>query len=81
MAESFVRIITLDSKNSLSRNLSGERNTMIDPLDTTTQSCMRDRILFQTSKGYLGLGSRWMKNGDRVVIFDGVKAPFILSPY
>ena len=37
-----------------------------------------NRVLFWTSSGYLGLGNRYLKAGDAVVIFDGAQTPFVL---
>ena len=42
---------------------------------------MRDRVLFMTSSGYLGLGPKFMKPQDRIVIFDGAETPYALRPY
>ena len=42
---------------------------------------MRDRVLFMKSSGYLGLGPKFMKPQDRIVIFDGAKTPYVLRPY
>jgi hypothetical protein len=37
-----------------------------------------NRVLFWTSSGYLGLGNRYLRAGDAVVIFDGAQTPFVL---
>jgi hypothetical protein len=42
---------------------------------------MRDRVLFMTNSGYLGLGPKFMKPQDRIVIFDGAETPYVLRPY
>lgn len=36
------------------------------------------RTLFTTRNGYMGIGPRWMKPGDKVVAFSGYNVPFIL---
>jgi hypothetical protein len=38
----------------------------------------RTRCFFMTEKGYLGRGLKSTKKGDKVVIFDGGKTPFLL---
>lgn len=42
---------------------------------------MKNRILFKTQRGYFGLGPRWLRPGDEVVIFDGGETPFVLTPW
>ena len=37
------------------------------------------RTLFTTRHGYMGIGPRWMKRGDSVVIFSGHNAPFVVG--
>jgi hypothetical protein len=39
---------------------------------------INNRVLFWTCSGYMGLGNRYLKIGDRVVIFDGTQTPFVL---
>lgn len=38
----------------------------------------RNRVLFWTASGSLGLGNRYLRVGDTVVIFDGAQTPFVL---
>jgi hypothetical protein len=40
--------------------------------------CFENRMLFTTKTGYIGLGSKWMQEQDKVVIFDGTETPFLL---
>ena len=37
-----------------------------------------NRAVFFTSHGHIGLGDRYLQDGDKVVIFDGGKTPFVL---
>jgi hypothetical protein len=46
--------------------------------DIIAEQHLKNRFLFQTGQGYLGVGPAWMKTGDRVVIFAGGVTPFIL---
>jgi hypothetical protein len=41
----------------------------------------KNRVIFDTRAGFLGLGPHWMQPGDCVVIFDGGKTPFILRKH
>jgi hypothetical protein len=39
----------------------------------------RGRVLFETARGYIGLGPRGAEQGDRVVVLDGGKVPYVLT--
>jgi hypothetical protein len=41
----------------------------------------KNRVIFDTRAGFLGLGPHWMQPGDCVVIFDGGETPFILRKH
>ena len=45
---------------------------------TNIAHCFHKRIFFMTRKGYFGLGPKWTKQHDKVVIFDGAETPFLL---
>ncbi|KAH6016862.1 hypothetical protein HBI82_109820 [Parastagonospora nodorum] len=48
------------------------------PYRQNMQTCFKNRAFFMTKSGYIGLGPRWMKEQDQVVIFDGAETPFLL---
>lgn len=48
------------------------------PMAEVQQKALKDRSLFWTESGFLGLGPRHLQPGDEVVIFDGDYAPFVL---
>lgn len=47
-------------------------------IEALTSPYLENRELFETHRGYIGLGPKWMAPGDQVVIFDGAQTPFVL---
>jgi hypothetical protein len=49
-----------------------------DGLLEKIQAIGRDRALFTTDSGYIGLGPLLLEPGDAIVVFDGAETPFVL---
>jgi hypothetical protein len=50
-------------------------------LEAATRPYLKNRDLYQTEEGYLGIGPHCMKKDDLVVIFDRAKMSFILREH
>ena len=72
IAKLFIRTMLLDSEEGYGKGMPWLRLGHSEAVRLSTQS------LFLTSKGYLGLGTQHLQPGDKVVIFDGTKTPFIV---
>lgn len=59
---------------------STSREEDCDRFLATTQDVCRDRCLFWTGHGRMGLGPRVASVGDEVVVLFGAQVPFLLSP-
>lgn len=51
------------------------------PYRKNIQTCFKNRGFFMTKSGYVGLGPRWMRERDQVVIFNGAETPFLLRKH
>jgi hypothetical protein len=72
-------------KSNLLPELQGVQESMrqylekaIPMFDTTIHHTCNSRAFFLTKGGYIGIGPRWMRPNDRVVILYGGKTPYIL---
>ncbi|KAJ4364416.1 hypothetical protein N0V83_009010 [Neocucurbitaria cava] len=79
MSDLFVQLITLENRNCTKppTTLGRFRQYWTRP-NMKGRPALRNRVIFKTQTGYLGVGSRWTREGDQVVIFDGFKTPFTL---
>jgi hypothetical protein len=50
----------------------------IPMFDTTIHHACNSRTFFLTEGGYIGIGPRWLRRNDKVVILYGGKTPYIL---
>jgi hypothetical protein len=48
------------------------------PYRQNIEQCFQNRVFFVTSAGSFAMGPAWMREADRVVIFDGAETPFLL---
>jgi hypothetical protein len=48
------------------------------PYRANIRRCFENRVFFVTRNGFMGLGPKWLKEQDMIVIFDGAETPFIL---
>jgi hypothetical protein len=48
------------------------------PYRQNIKRCFKNRIFFVTQEGSMGLGPKWLKEQDKIVVFDGAETPFIL---
>lgn len=54
--------------------------TQCQGLTSRVTNLARDRVVFTTDNGYVGMGSQKMRRGDRVVLLRGGVTPFVLRP-
>lgn len=74
----FTRLIHFDQVTRRGEQIMRYTNDHeLHPLKSGT-TLLKNRVIFDTRTGFLGLGPRWTQAGDCVIIFDGGRTPFIL---
>ena len=81
LGQVFGRLLRLD-RESLTRTAMDYRlNSQPLPPLWSDATFLKNRVIFDTKTGFVGLGPRWMQPGDCIVIFDGGKTPFIIRKH
>ncbi|QIX01369.1 hypothetical protein AMS68_006886 [Peltaster fructicola] len=54
------------------------RNKCRSPYEQAMEECMRNRQLFTTKQGYIGIGSPYLKPGDEIMVLAGACIPYAM---